>query len=104
MKADHNQNIIEVKDVSFAYNDHSAIKDINLKIHKGDYLGIVGPNGGGKTTLLKVILGQLKPNQGTVKIFGVPIAGFQNWSKIGYVPQKAAYFDSTLPATVREIV
>jgi zinc transport system ATP-binding protein len=67
-------------------------------------VGLIGPNGGGKTTLLKIMLGLLKPKQGTVKLFGQPIEKFNNWSKIGYVPQKAVNFDVKFPATVQEVV
>lgn len=104
MSVDHTQNIIELKNVSFAYTDEEVLKDITLNIHKGDYLGIIGPNGSGKTTLLKIMLGLLKPTQGTVSIFGHDINIFKKWSKIGYVPQKAANFDSSFPATVSEVV
>lgn len=102
-KVDHAQNIIEIDNVSFAYNAEAALKNINLQIHKGDYLGIVGPNGGGKTTLLKCILGLLKPQAGTIKLFNQDVKAFKQWSRIGYVPQKVN-FDPSFPSTVREVV
>ncbi len=101
---DHQKNIIEVDHVSFSYNDNEILKDINLNIHRGDYLGLIGGNGSGKTTLIKVILGLLKPAEGSVKLFGTPIKDFKDWSKIGYVPQKATNFDINFPATVEEVV
>lgn len=104
MSVDHTKNIIEVNNVSFAYSEEVILKDITLNIHQGDYVGLIGPNGGGKTTLLKIMLGLLKPKQGTVKLFGQPIEKFNNWSKIGYVPQKAVNFDVKFPATVQEVV
>ncbi len=100
----HGENIIEVQNVSFSYNGHEVLKDINLAIHRGDYLGLVGGNGSGKTTLIKIILGLLKPTSGTIKLFGKNITDFKDWSKIGYVPQKATSFDVNFPATVREVV
>lgn len=101
---DHTQNIIEIDKVSFSYTDETVLKNISLNIHQGDYLGIIGPNGGGKTTLLKIMLGLLIPQSGTVKLFGQDINHFKDWSKIGYVPQKAAAFDPHFPLTVEETV
>lgn len=104
MSIDHQHNIIEVKNVSFSYGKEIVLENINLNIHKGDYLGIIGPNGGGKTTLLKIILRLLTPSSGTVHLFGQDICYFNKWSKIGYVPQKATNFDANFPLTVEEIV
>ncbi len=95
MQIDHKKNIIEVKNVSFSYGKEPILENINLNIHEGDYLGIIGPNGGGKTTLLKLILGLLKPTTGTIHSVDVPI---------GYVAQKATNFDTNFPITVREVV
>lgn len=104
MKVDHTKNIIEVDNVSFSYGDHKILDGINLNIHEGDYLGIIGPNGGGKTTLIKLMLGLLKPDKGEIKIFGTPILKFKDWRKIGYVPQKVTNFDPLFPLTVMEVV
>lgn len=103
MQIDHTKNIIELKDISFAYNEEQVLEAINLNVHQGDYLGIIGPNGGGKTTLIKIMLGLLKPISGKVYLFGQDINNFKNWSKIGYVPQKAVNFDINFPATVYEV-
>lgn len=104
MLPDHNINIIEIKNLNFSYGDKSIIKDVSFNIHRGDYIGIIGPNGGGKTTLVKLILGLLKPDSGSVSLFGEPCAKFKNWPKIGYVAQKVTNFDSKFPATVNEVV
>lgn len=101
---DHTKNVIEVQNVSFSYNGHEVLKNINLSIHRGDYLGLVGGNGAGKTTLLKIILGLLTPDTGTIKLFGQDISDFKDWPKIGYVPQKATNFDVNFPATAEEVV
>lgn len=103
MQVDHTKNIIELKNVSFAYKGEDVLKDVTLNIHKGDYLGIIGPNGSGKTTLLKIMVGLLKPTNGSIKLFGKEIQMFNDWSKIGYVPQKATSFDINFPATVYEV-
>jgi len=101
---DHNTNSIEISHVSFSYGDNEVLRDITFAIHRGDYLGVVGPNGAGKTTLLKIMLGLLAPITGQVKLFGADVRDFKEWSKIGYVPQKALNFDEHFPATVAEVV
>jgi len=98
------QKIVEVKDVAFAYGDQQVLDQVTLDIWQGDYVGILGPNGGGKSTLLKIMLGLLKPQSGSVKLFGQELHRFKDWSKIGYVPQKATSFDIGFPATVEEVV
>jgi len=101
---DHTKSIIEVSNISFSYNDQVVLKDVNLSIHKGDYLGVVGSNGSGKTTLLRIILGLISPKSGTIKLFGEDISVFKDWSKVGYVPQKVINFDNNFPVTVLEVV
>jgi zinc transport system ATP-binding protein len=100
----HSENLIEIQNVSFSYGDQEVIKDVNLSVHKGDYLGIVGSNGSGKTTLLRIILGLIPSKTGSVKLFGQDISIFKDWSKIGYVPQKVINFDNNFPITVEEVV
>jgi zinc transport system ATP-binding protein len=99
----HDHTIIELDRVCFSYTSEEVIKDVSLQIHKGNYVGVVGPNGGGKTTLLKLMLGLLKPNDGIVKLFGTDIDHFKEWSKIGYVPQRT-HVDANYPITVEEMV
>jgi zinc transport system ATP-binding protein len=89
----HEENIIEIENLWFSYGPNEVLRNINLSIHRGDYLAIVGGNGAGKTTLLKIILGLIKPQKGSVRLFGHEIATFKDWPKIGYVPQKATNFD-----------
>ena len=101
---DHSDNIIVLHDISFSRGSDVVLKNINLTIHRGDYLGIVGGNGAGKSTLIKIILGLLKPTKGTVTLFGDDISTFKSWQRIGYVPQKATSFDPNFPATVFEVV
>ena len=94
---------IEVKEVSFSYNGNPILQDISFVVQEGEYLGIIGPNGGGKTTLFKVILGLLKPQTGEVRIFGEPLESFKRRHLIGYVPQRSLS-DYYFPATVEEVV
>ena len=103
-EVDHSRNVVEVRHVSFAYGARDVLCDVSLDIHRGDYLGIVGPNGAGKTTLLKIMVRLLLPASGAVRLFGVDVAVFNEWGRIGYVPQKATSFDVNFPATVRDVV
>jgi len=78
-----------------------VLDDVSLRIEHDDYVGLIGPNGGGKTTLLRILLSLLKPDEGRVRVLGGSPA--QNRSRIGYVPQKAI-IDTTVPATVLDVV
>lgn len=95
---------LEVKDVSFSYNGVPILNHISFSVRAGEYLGIFGPNGGGKTTLLKIILGLLKPTSGEVIIFGKNLEAFKEHFLIGYVPQHMGRTDYNFPATVEEVV
>lgn len=98
------QPFIEAKDVSFTYNNNVVLDSVSFTIERGDYVGIIGPNGGGKTTLLKILVGLLEPQSGEVKIDGVPVAESKNKSHIGYVSQRIAQESVSFPATVYEVV
>lgn len=104
MQVDHTKNVIEIKNVSFSYENHDILENINLNVHRGDYLGIVGPNGGGKTTLIKLILGLLKPKKGEIMLLGESLDQFKDWKKIGYVAQKVTNFDPNFPITAEGVV
>ncbi|HNR65482.1 MAG TPA: ABC transporter ATP-binding protein, partial [Atribacterota bacterium] len=62
--------IVSLEDVTFSYNHHPAIQEMNLSIYPGQFIGIIGPNGSGKTTMLKLISGIITPQRGNIKIFG----------------------------------
>lgn len=94
---------ISVSDVRFSYNGSSILENITFTVKTGEYLGIIGPNGGGKTTLLKIILGLITPTAGVVKIFGQDVREFKEKYLIGYVPQRVSHI-GLFPATVEEIV
>ena len=92
---------ISVKHVSFSYGSHEVLKDIDLEIYSGDYLAIIGPNGGGKTTFTKLLLGLLKPTKGEIRIFGKSVQEARR--EIGYLPQYIN-FNMDMPINVRDIV
>lgn len=96
--------IIEVKNITFGYDERIILKDISINIHRGDYIGLIGPNGSAKSTFIKLLLGILKPLKGTIHMFGEDIQRFKQWKRIGYVSQKATSFNKSFPATVEEIV
>ncbi len=92
---------ITFKNLSFFYNKRQILEDVNLQVKKGEFASIVGPNGGGKTTLLKLMLGLIKPDRGRVLVFGT--SPEQARGKIGYMPQYA-HLDMNFPATVLDVV
>lgn len=97
-------NMIDVNNLTFKYNEKPILKNVSFSVNKGDFIGILGANGSGKSTLIKLILGLLVPSCGQIKIMGEDIGKFSNWSKVGYISQKANSFNSAFPATVEEIV
>ncbi len=92
---------VEIKDVSFSYNSTPVLVDVNLTVNEKDFVCIVGRNGGGKTTLVKLMVGLLKPDTGTVRVFGMEPESA--CSKIGYMPQNVN-LDPDFPADVMDVV
>jgi zinc transport system ATP-binding protein len=95
------ESIIKLEDVNFSYQDTTVLEDVNVEVQKGEYIGIFGPNGGGKTTLLKLLMGFLKPTSGSITIFGKSPQTSRD--KIAYVPQ-GLRFDRQFPISVSEVV
>ncbi len=92
---------ISIEGMSFSYNGSMILEDVYLKINPRDFVSVVGPNGGGKTTLLKIILGLLKPTKGKVQLFGNSPS--KSKRLVGYMPQHAK-LDFHFPATVMDVV
>src|SRR5690625_2511776 len=96
--------VVSLKDVGYAYEEKLVLDDINFEIPRGAFIGLVGPNGGGKTTLIQLILGLIKPDNGSITLLNKPLDKFNQWNKIGFVSQKANTFNKGFPATVYEVV
>lgn len=97
-------NVIEIKNLSHKYENLTVLNDINIEIKQGEFFGLIGPNGSGKSTLLKIVLGLIPRQKGEVLLFDKPLERFKDWTKIGYVSQKANAFNTGFPATVFEVV
>lgn len=88
--------VLEVKDLSFAYNKNLILEDINFSINKGDFVALIGDNGQGKTTLMNLLVGSLRANSGSIN--------FSPDEKLAYVPQLSASISNNFPITVKEIL
>ena len=96
--------IFDVRNLSLSIANQAILKKISLQVFEGEYVAIIGPNGGGKTTFVRTLLGLQKPTSGEVLIYGKPQEKFKEWEKIGYVPQRATQIDKNFPATAFDIV
>lgn len=91
--------LFEIKSLSAGYEGNIVLEDVNFSVKEGDFIGVIGPNGGGKTTLLKIILGLLKPVTGSI-VFNEPLL---RRTHIGYLPQMSVA-DNTFPVTVMDVI
>ncbi len=94
-------NPVEVENLNFSYDTVQVLEDVAFTIAQGEFIGVFGPNGGGKSTLLSLLLGFLKPTRGKIQLFGETPASAR--SKIGWVPQNFQ-FDRHFPISVEEVV
>lgn len=96
------QPIIRIEHLGVAYEGNVALRDVSLNVYEHDFIGIIGPNGGGKTTLVKAVLGLVRPSTGTIR-FCHPDGTIAPKMNIGYLPQYSS-FDFRFPITVEEVV
>ncbi len=94
-------NAVTIRHVSFSYDGTSVLEDVNLTIKERSFISIVGPNAGGKTTLLKLMLGLIRPSRGTIEVLGMPPEKAR--TRIGYMPQQVQ-FDLQFPVSVFDVV
>ena len=93
--------VVSVTGLWAGYENDAVLEDIGFSMNRLDFVGLIGPNGGGKTTFLKTLVGLIRPMRGEVKILGKPVR--QGRRHVGYVPQVAA-FDHHFPIKVRDVV
>jgi len=98
------ESVIEVEGLNVARGGRRVIEDASFTVGRGAYMGVVGPNGGGKTTLLQAILGIIPRESGSIRILSQPIEEFDEWSRLAYVSQHSISFDERFPINVRELV
>jgi zinc transport system ATP-binding protein len=93
--------IIDIQNLNFSYNGQSVLANVNFSLRAGDFMVMIGPNGGGKTTLIKLMLGLLKADTGTVRIFGQSPQSVSH--RIGYVPQDV-HINKNFPVSALDVV
>ncbi len=98
------QPIIEAHDLGFDYGAGWVFHKLNLEITEGDFVAVIGANGAGKSTLIKMLAHVVPPTAGTISYYGRPIDEFQDWDKVGYVPQNPAKQQQDFPISVEEVV
>lgn len=96
--------MISVEDLSFSYGENSLLSHLDFKVGQGECVLISGANGSGKSTFLKLLLGELSPSMGQVRLFGVLMPNEAILAKVGYVPQLQTMKQVTLPITVEEFI
>jgi zinc transport system ATP-binding protein len=96
--------LVDIAGLDFAYARQQVLSGIDLRVEPGTTLGLIGPNGGGKTTLIRLLLGVIQPTKGSIRVAGLPpSAAIKRGDLIGYLPQKLP-LSSRLPLSVRQVV
>jgi zinc transport system ATP-binding protein len=95
--------VIEVIDGAVELGGRPVLRGIDLSIERGDIVAVIGANGSGKSTLVRTMMGLVPARRGEVRLFGTPLDQFQDWQRVGFVPQRVTA-TAGVPATVREVV
>lgn len=98
------QAIIEARELYFRYENEPVLERVNFSLQPGDFAAVIGPNGTGKSTLMRLLLHELTPTSGSIRLFGQDIRRFHDWPRIGYMPQNGGQASAGFPATAEEIV
>jgi len=96
--------LVRTELLSCSYGEGRVLENISLVVDAGDYVGIVGPNGSGKSTFVRSLLGLCPISSGGAFLFGQPVASFNEWARVGYLPQSLQLVNPVFPATVSEVV
>jgi zinc transport system ATP-binding protein len=95
--------VLAFDQVTFGYGRIPVLRELSLRIAPGEFVAVIGANGSGKSTLVRLGLGLLRPTHGTVRLFGTPVRDFDDWGRVGYVPQRASA-QAAVPVSVEEVV
>ncbi len=99
----HPEPVVEIRGAGVSLGGRPIVRDIDLTVHAGEVLALLGANGSGKSTLVKAMVGLLPLSTGEVRLYGEPLAGFGQWHRLGYVPQRSP-ITTGVPSTVSEVV
>lgn len=96
--------VLQIEQIRFGYAHDPLFADVTFSVEHGDFVGIIGANGTGKSTLLKLILGIIPPSSGSIRILGQEISQFRGWQRVGYLAQGQVWTGRGFPATATEVV
>lgn len=96
--------VLQIENLRFGYAHDPLFADVGFTVEQGDFIGIIGANGTGKSTLLKLILGMIPPASGSIRILGQDISQFRGWQRIGYLAQGQVWTGKGFPATAAEVI
>ncbi len=96
--------VIEATNLTFIRSNEPIVDKFSFTVERGQFVGVIGPNGGGKSTLVKLIVGLLRPSSGSIRVLGGDPTAAAVRRRLSYVPQRGGNLDSQFPATVEEIV
>lgn len=95
---------IDASHLCFSRNNEVLLDDFSFVVQPGEYVAVIGPNGGGKSTLLRLLLGLQRPTSGTIRLFGCSVDSPHALMNVGYIPQRGGLIDPLFPSTVEEVV